>query len=259
MTTAGTGSGWFADPDGSGGVRYFDGVAWTEHRPPPPPPAPSWPPGYAPAYPPGYAAPYGAGYGPGYAPWASPWKGAQLGRPPSGPGALADPGRRLAARLLDGVLLSVVFAVLAGIAIPIAAPHFGPFFPKVPPNDHAHVPVPGFVWLEAVIGACAFVTWIVAIAYETITTIRYGRTFGKRWLRIRPLRGDGTALSGWQAFGRAAIQALFALLSWIGVLDPLWCLWDDKRQCLHDKVADTIVVNDPASTPVAAPGPHDRD
>jgi uncharacterized RDD family membrane protein YckC len=31
----------------------------------------------------------------------------------------------------------------------------------------------------------------------------------------------------------------------LGALDPLWCLWDDKRQCLHDKAAGTIVINDP--------------
>jgi uncharacterized RDD family membrane protein YckC len=37
---------------------------------------------------------------------------------------------------------------------------------------------------------------------------------------------------------------LAGFLGWIGLLDPLWCLWDDKRQCLHDKVADSIVVNE---------------
>src|ERR1700728_2068787 len=30
----------------------------------------------------------------------------------------------------------------------------------------------------------------------------------------------------------------------IGLVDPLWCLWDENRQCLHDKVSDTIVIND---------------
>jgi uncharacterized RDD family membrane protein YckC len=25
-------------------------------------------------------------------------------------------------------------------------------------------------------------------------------------------------------------------------LDPAWLLWDPKRQALHDKVADTVVV-----------------
>ncbi|WP_347133336.1 DUF4352 domain-containing protein [Mycobacterium sp. DL] len=45
MTTPQTPAGWYSDPDGSGGQRYWDGHAWTEHRapapqPPPPPPLP---------------------------------------------------------------------------------------------------------------------------------------------------------------------------------------------------------------------------
>jgi hypothetical protein len=34
MTTPPTPAGWYADPDGSGGQRYWDGSAWTEHRAP---------------------------------------------------------------------------------------------------------------------------------------------------------------------------------------------------------------------------------
>ena len=34
MTTPPTPAGWYPDPDGSGGQRYWDGSAWTEHRPP---------------------------------------------------------------------------------------------------------------------------------------------------------------------------------------------------------------------------------
>ena len=34
MTTPSTPAGWYPDPDGSGGQRYWDGSAWTEHRSP---------------------------------------------------------------------------------------------------------------------------------------------------------------------------------------------------------------------------------
>lgn len=34
MTTPPTPAGWYPDPDGSGGRRYWDGSAWTEHRSP---------------------------------------------------------------------------------------------------------------------------------------------------------------------------------------------------------------------------------
>lgn len=38
MTTPPTPAGWYPDPDGSGGQRYWDGSAWTEHRSPAGPP-----------------------------------------------------------------------------------------------------------------------------------------------------------------------------------------------------------------------------
>jgi hypothetical protein len=43
MTTPPTPAGWYPDPDGSGGQRYWDGSAWTEHRAPatPEPAAPT--------------------------------------------------------------------------------------------------------------------------------------------------------------------------------------------------------------------------
>ena len=34
MTTPPTPAGWYPDPDGSGGQRYWDGASWTEHRSP---------------------------------------------------------------------------------------------------------------------------------------------------------------------------------------------------------------------------------
>lgn len=243
----GPGPGWYADPAGSSGQRYFDGTAWTQHVAPPPlappPPPPSPPP--VPPYP-----GYGAWAPPGYGVWAPPWKGAQLGRPPVGPGALAEPGRRLAARLLDGLLLLGVLVVLCAIAIPVVAPHVGPIFPRTPayPNRDVSTPVPGFVWLYVVVFACAFATGLVSIGYETFATVRYGRTWGKAWMHLRPVRVDGSRVTVGRALARSVIRVGVGVLSYIGLLDSLWCLWDDKRQCLHDKVGDTIVINDPAPT-----------
>jgi uncharacterized RDD family membrane protein YckC len=217
MTNPGIPANWYPDPSGNGGLRYWDGNVWTAHFTPPPPPQ---------------------------AVWAQPWKGAQLGRPPVGPGALTDPGRRLCARLLDVLVLIPVFAVILTITLLIAAPHFGPIFPNV--NYNGTEPTPGFVWVYVTIIACAFGTGFVMIAYETIATARYGRTLGKAWMHIRPLRRDGSSITAIRAFGRVGIYWLFGFLSWIGLIDPLFCIWDNDRQCLHDKVADTIVVNDPA-------------
>ena len=225
---------WYPDPDGSGGVRYWDGAAWTTHRAPPP-------------YPPGPAVPTWGMWGP------PPWKGAQLGRPAFGPGALADPGRRLGARMLDFLVMLPVFVIILAVTLSIAAPHFGPFFPAVNTTQPGtSVPLPGIFWLELTVLACALATGLLMVAYETVAVAHFGRTLGMAWLHIRPLRVFGGTLGWGRSFGRAAIFWLAGCFGWIGLLDPLWCLWDDRRQCLHDKVADSIVINDgpqPPSTP----------
>jgi uncharacterized RDD family membrane protein YckC len=252
MTYAHVPASWYADPDGRGGLRYWDGTTWTEHRVPPPPPLP----------------PFGL-WGP------PPWKGAQLGRPANGPGALADPGRRFGARMLDVLVLLPVFALLLTVTLLIAAPHFGPLFPTAHytgypgPDETTTIPFPGIFWVELTVFGTVLATGLVMVAYETVATARYGRTLGKAWLHIRPVRIDGSTLGWGRAFGRVVIYWLFGFVSWFGALDPLWCLWDDKRQCLHDKVAGSIVINDlepstagagHSSTPAPigsdAPDPH---
>jgi uncharacterized RDD family membrane protein YckC len=216
---------WYPTPDGRGGLRYWDGLRWTEHWVPPPPP---------------FAGPVG--------PVGPSWKGAQLGRPAQGPGALANPGRRLAARVLDLLLLLPVFALLLVVTLLIAAPHFGPIFPTINTTNSGDTTTaaPGFLWIYLTVFACALATGLFMVGYETVATARYGRTFGKAWLRIRPVRTDGAVLGWGRAFGRIAIYWCSGFIGWFGLIDPLWCLWDDTQQCLHDKVVDSIVVNDGA-------------
>lgn len=196
-----------------------------------------------------------SGYG--YLVGRPPWKGAQYGRPASGPGALANPGRRLGARLLDALVLLPVLIVFSAITIALVAPHVGPLFPKVNNNPDGQQPVPGFLWIYLAVFGCFIATGVVMVAYETIATARYGRTLGKAWLHIRPIRTDGQPLGWGRSFGRVGLYYLSGFLSWIGLLDPLWCLWDENQQCLHDKVVGTLVINnglgDEAQGAVVAP------
>ena len=106
------------------------------------------------------------------------------------------------------------------------------------------------------IGA-VFVTGIVWFFYQAIAIAHYGRTLGMSWLKIRPVRIDGSPLSRGRAFGRAALFYLALFLGWIGLLDFLWCLWDENRQCLHDKAVDSLVIVDGemAHAPSVSGGP----
>lgn len=146
-------------------------------------------------------------------------------------------------------MLLPVFLVVLGVTLAIAAPHFGAILPTVARNRTRPPPTPGFVWLYLTILGAALVTGVVLLGYETVMTVKWGRTLGKRWVGIRPVRTDGSALSWGRSFGRIGIFWLSGFFSWAGLLDPLWCLWDANSQCLHDKVVDTIVVNDPLDPP----------
>jgi uncharacterized RDD family membrane protein YckC len=197
-------------------------------------------------------SPYGGQYagGPyGYGPWSAqaagpPWKGAQYGRPAQGPGALATPWRRLGARLLDGLVMLPVLAVTAGIAIALVAPHAGEMFPSERPDGTT--PTPGIVWVYLAFLGAAALTTILSIVYEAFWTAHYGRTIGKAWVHIRPVREDGSSLGFGRALGRTAVYIGLSAISVLALIDQLWCLWDPNRQCLHDKAVGTIVVNDAA-------------
>jgi uncharacterized RDD family membrane protein YckC len=78
---------------------------------------------------------------------------------------------------------------------------------------------------------------------------RNGQTLGKQALGIRVVCDDGRPM----AFGRGCVRELLgkALLGaataglWT-LLDVVWPLGDGRRQALHDKLATTTVVRDPA-------------
>jgi uncharacterized RDD family membrane protein YckC len=205
--------GWYPDPRGAGAgaLRYFDGTSWTDHVAVPPPVS------------------------------APRWKGARYGRPPVGPGALASPARRLAARLLDGLILLPAWIVLL-IVVLVEFIHLNSSWTSGPANQGP--PIAAIVTLElsffgivVVIGVCTFL-------YEALTTVRWGRSPGKVIMHIRPLRLDGSTLSTGRAFARAGAYYLGSFLNLVQLLDVLWCLWDEDSQCLHDKLCETLVVSD---------------
>ena len=89
---------------------------------------------------------------------------------------------------------------------------------------------------------------LVAAVYQIPLHKYLGSTVGKLALgiRVRPLDHDG--LPSWgQAVARFAGQDVLIAVPTIGgfygLLDALWLLWDPRRQCLHDKIARTAVVD----------------
>jgi uncharacterized RDD family membrane protein YckC len=109
---------------------------------------------------------------------------------------------------------------------------------------------PGF-GLAFVLFQCAFLllSLVTTYLYYVEMMHRRGQTVGKRALRIRVMCVDPAApLTRGVAAKRWAIQFVVpSVVAIFGLLDGLWQLWDKPfRQCLHDKVAGTVVVKLPA-------------
>ena len=77
--------------------------------------------------------------------------------------------------------------------------------------------------------------------FTFLTAFFRGRTPGKRVLGIRVLRLDGGALSYWIAFERFGG---YAASLFTGMEGFFRILWDRNRQCLQDKLAETVVIRE---------------
>lgn len=86
---------------------------------------------------------------------------------------------------------------------------------------------------------------LASLVYHVIPTAVWGQTPGKWMVGIRVLGPNGQP-PGWvRSTIRGLVGALADLLFntvGIGIIDPLWLLWDSRRQTLHDKAAGTVVV-----------------
>jgi uncharacterized RDD family membrane protein YckC len=206
------GSGGGQGPSGGGGL---------------PPPPPSW-----------YGGP-------------EQYKGSQYGLPWSGPGSLASQWMRLLARILDAIFLLPWTAGMF-IALSLALHgYIGRTYNTVNQSgtttEHLHLA------LGSVGGLFLFslIQLIGALIYEGVLTGAFGRTPGKAIVRIRiaPVANPTQWISGQLAALRYAYFAVPSLIPRVGVLweiiDPMWCLFDRGRQCLHDKLVKTIVINQP--------------
>ncbi|WP_308072605.1 RDD family protein [Streptomyces bambusae] len=181
----------------------------------------------------------------GSTPPATPWK------PPSDElfQRLADEaprpaglGRRLGARLVDGLLTA---AVGTAVTVPFVAKATEHIEAKIDAAKLAGETVT--VWLLdgttggylAVILAALL---LFGFLYEVLPTARWGRTLGKKLFGVRVVRMEtGGRPSFGAALGRWLVYGLLGAVG-IGLLNILWCLVDRPwRQCWHDKAAGTFV------------------
>lgn len=79
-----------------------------------------------------------------------------------------------------------------------------------------------------------------SLYFTVLLTVWRGQTVGKRLLGLRVLRLDGLPINWWSAFERAG--GYIAGLA-TGLLGFAQVFWDPNRQCIHDKIVGTVVID----------------
>jgi uncharacterized RDD family membrane protein YckC len=81
--------------------------------------------------------------------------------------------------------------------------------------------------------------WAIAIAYNTISVGKWGKTIGKKAVGLKIVTTDGSRVSYARAFGRSLA---YMLNGFADGLPFLVIAFNAKKQGLHDFIAGTIVV-----------------
>ncbi|HEX6702628.1 MAG TPA: RDD family protein [Gaiellaceae bacterium] len=149
---------------------------------------------------------------------------------PEGVPTLASWGRRLAAYLIDQML--ILLTTVPGFALLGLALAADP--------DNEPLTAAGLVLVVAAL-------FLVPPIYYTVMHGRSGQTYAKRWLGLKVVDAETAATIGYgRAFGRWLLYfVLNFVCAVLVVLDGLWPLWDAQNQTWHDKAVSSVVIHLP--------------
>ncbi|WP_034216801.1 RDD family protein [Actinoplanes subtropicus] len=158
---------------------------------------------------------------------------------------LADFGTRLAAYLIDGVILGFGSMIVLVPAVLVAAHWWLPGH-GVEDNASGEVFFRDFL-LPFLLFEAGFFVFILLVYYGYFVEYmhRKGETLGKKIMKIRVVPIDPSArLTRGMAAKRYLVQFIAGtFVPFFNYLDGLWQLWDKPYlQTLHDKAAHTVVV-----------------
>lgn len=143
---------------------------------------------------------------------------------------LADPGTRLGAALLDGLIASAMIYGPFLIALIISA-GIG--------SGGDNSAASGVLLGGGILACVGLIAWAWLMFRGVSQT---GQSIAKKMLGIRVVRSDGSPATLSRIFWlRNIVNGLISIVPLYGIIDVLFIFAED-RQCLHDKLADTIVV-----------------
>ncbi len=148
----------------------------------------------------------------------------------------AGRGTRLGAAIIDGIIIMVFIygpmLLLGGLSNIAAAAQSG--------STNPFAIFSGVAGIGALIGAIA----VAAINYVLVK--RNSQTIAKKMLGIKVVRSDGSEATVGRIFALRNLPFWIAsLIPFVNMIVPLvdsLMIFGEKQQCLHDRVADTIVV-----------------
>ncbi|AQX15143.1 hypothetical protein BCR15_01370 [Tessaracoccus lapidicaptus] len=229
--------GWYPDPAGSDGERYWDGIAWsqaTRDRQPVPPP-------YAP---PQREAQYQGYQGPsqGYQGYGSPG-----GDPRYQGRRFAGFGQRLLGYIIDSILLGIATQIVGtalglGGAIDAALGRWERDVLVYAENPVGTLPLPGEdLWMALVYSGIVGAT--LAAIYRTVLYGTLSATLGQLALGLRVVKADAPAdskLDWTTAAVRGIVSAV--LYETIGFINGIFAAFTREKQTLGDLIARTHVL-----------------
>jgi uncharacterized RDD family membrane protein YckC len=138
----------------------------------------------------------------------------------------ADRGARLGASILDTfIFMLMVYLPFVGGAMITGA--------NGDPED-----------LTAMLGGSmiALIGLVIWCSITVRSLARTGQSIAKKMVGIKVVRSDGSPASvGRIIWLRNILNSMIAVIPAYGIIDSLF-IFAESRQCLHDKIADTIVV-----------------
>ncbi len=234
-------AGWYPDPAGSGGQRYWDGGNWSQvTRPSNASPADYVPQeGQETAYSPYGQAQSSQSTASGSAAWDQVGGGRTTTRQP----VLAGFWWRVLAYILDTLILAVPTGVLILFLLPGPIEEFQQYVADVLEAGSTGGALP--VEPSGALTSMTLFAAVLLFIYRTVMVALKGATLGKLILGMRVLKVDaapGTNPSWGVSALRAATAGIFEQIPFlIGFIDPLVMLFTAKKQTLHDILARTIV------------------
>ena len=141
----------------------------------------------------------------------------------------AERSTRLGAAIVDGLIFSVMVygPLLVGTAVAMAGAESG--------NQAA-----GTMALLALgLTLVGFIVWTWMTLKQMGAT---GQSLAKKYFNIKVVRSDGSPASlGNLIWKRNVVNWLLSIIPVYAIIEVLFIFGEDRR-CLHDKIADTIVV-----------------